>query len=116
MSDDRELREHLERLHAAGTSPRGLMSGDGVRSIEALTRDHMQRMGKPDGKCFYCGQPADRFHPIGPITITVMDPDTESTRGEPFVHEFCVWECFSHYAANQSGGIRRRTGPARSIP
>jgi hypothetical protein len=61
-------------------------------------------MEEPDGKCFYCRQPADRFHPLGPITITVSNHDIDSTRGEPYVHEFCIWECFSHWAATQSGG------------
>jgi hypothetical protein len=103
-NDDRELHDHLERLRAAGTSPRGLVSEDDLKDIAALTRDHMERFNKPDGKCLYCRQPVDRFHPIGPIVITVSDPDIDAARGEPFVHEFCVWECFSHWAANQSGG------------
>jgi hypothetical protein len=100
MSDDRELLEHLERLHAAGTSQHGLVSEDDLKDM----RDHMARTERPDGRCFYCGQPADRFHPLGPITITVSDPDIDSARGEPYVHEFCIWECFSHWAATQSGG------------
>jgi hypothetical protein len=100
-NDDRdELHEHLKRLQAAGTSPRGLLSGE---PTEDQIREHMARLHRPDGKCFYCGEPADRFHPIGPIMITVSDPDIRAG-GELFTHEFCVWECFSHWAANQSGG------------
>ena len=102
MSDDaRELREHLDRLQAAGTSPRGLVTDDDLKDIEALTERHMERFHRPDGKCLYCRQPADRFHPIGPIVIQISEPDT---RDEPFTHEFCVWGCFSHWAAVQSGG------------
>jgi hypothetical protein len=102
MSDDaRELHEHLQRLQAAGTSPRGLVSDDDLKDIEGLTERHMQRFQKPDGKCLYCRQPAGRFHPIGPIVIQISEPDT---RDEPLTHEFCVWECFSHWAAVQSGG------------
>ena len=99
MSDDaRELHEHLQRLQAAGTSPRGLLSGE---PTEDQIREHMERLHRPDGRCCYCGAPADRFHPIGPIVIQISEPDT---RDEPLTHEFCVWECFSHWAAVQSGG------------
>ena len=102
MSDDaQELREHLQRLQAAGTSPRGLVSDDDLKDIKGLTERHMERFQKPDGKCLYCRQPADRFHPIGPIVITVSEPDD---CGDSTTREFCTWECFSHWAAVQSGG------------
>jgi hypothetical protein len=103
MSDDDrdELHEHLKRLRAVGTSPRGLVSEDDLKDIATLTEDHLERFRKPDGRCLYCRQPADRFHPIGPIVITVSDPDTHY---KPTTHEFCVWECFSHWAAVQGGG------------
>jgi hypothetical protein len=100
-NDDQELRKHLERLHIAGTSPRGLMREDEDTDEDTLRREHMHRLQKPDGRCFYCRQAVNRFHPIGPIVITVSEPDD---CGDSTTREFCTWECFSHWAAVQSGG------------
>jgi hypothetical protein len=38
--------------------------------------------------------------PVGPITITVSDPD-----GDESTHEFCNWECLGHWAAECAGGV-----------
>jgi len=64
--------------------------------------DHMQRFHQPDGHCLHCRRPANRSHPVGPITITVSEPDN---CGEFFTHEFCCWECLAHWFATQAGGV-----------
>jgi hypothetical protein len=61
--------------------------------------EHMQRFLEPDGYCLQCRRPANQHHPVGPITITIRDPDEETT------HEFCNWECFGQWAAVQAGGV-----------
>ena len=61
--------------------------------------EEMQRFHKPDGYCLHCRRPANQHHPVGPITITIRDPDGEET------HEFCNWECLAHWFARQAGGV-----------
>src|SRR5262249_34967692 len=62
---------------------------------------HMQRLHQPDGKCFYCEQPADRLE-IGPVVVKVSDkPD--GTHRESCEYDFCSWECLGHWAAMQAG-------------
>jgi hypothetical protein len=53
---------------------------------------------KPDGYCFYCLEPADQYHPVGPLMVTISGPDEEE------IHEFCNWECLAHWAARAGGG------------
>jgi hypothetical protein len=53
----------------------------------------MQRFEYPDGRCYRCGQKADRHVPVGPLTVTVVDGD-----------ENCDWTCFGHWAAMTAGG------------
>jgi hypothetical protein len=62
--------------------------------------EHMQRFRNPDGCCLHCGRPVNRYHPVGPVTITLADPDMER-RGD---HEFCCWDCLACWAAQQAGG------------
>jgi hypothetical protein len=73
---------------------------DLYKDLPADEREYMQRYHKPDGVCFHCGQPANQHHPVGPITITVSDPD-----GDESTHEFCNWECLGHWAARCAGGV-----------
>jgi hypothetical protein len=73
---------------------------DLYKDLPADEREYMQRYHKPDGVCFHCGQPANQHHPVGPITITVSDPD-----GDESTHEFCNWECLGHWAAECAGGV-----------
>src|SRR5215475_15535300 len=56
---------------------------DLYKDLAADEREYMQRYHKPDAVCFHCGQPANQHHPVGPITITVSDPD-----GDESTHEF----------------------------
>src|SRR5262249_60270983 len=56
------------------------------KDLPADEREYMQRCHKPHGVCFHCGQAANQHHPVGPITITVSDPD-----GDESTHEFCNW-------------------------
>jgi hypothetical protein len=66
---------------------------------------HMQRLQKPDGYCWWCEQPANRHHPLSPITVTITlcGVDEEAT------HEFCGTQCFAHWAAECGGGDYRTT-------
>jgi len=73
---------------------------DLYKDLAADEREYMQRYHEPDGVCFHCGQPANQHHPVGPITITVSDPD-----GDESTHEFCNWECLGHWAAECTGGV-----------
>ena len=61
--------------------------------------EHTRRAEKPDGYCFYCGQPANQHHPVGPIVVKIFAPDDDET------HEFCNWECLGHWAARCAGGV-----------
>ena len=72
------------------------MTGSSGEWIE----EHLRRFHNPDGNCLNCRRPANRHHPVGPITITISDPD-----GDEFTHEFCCWGCFGHWAAVQAGGV-----------
>lgn len=72
-----------------------------MRKIEAAVEEHLQRFHTPDGSCLQCGQPANQYHPVGPVTVTVSEPDD---CGEIWTHEFCNWECFGRWAAVQAGG------------
>jgi hypothetical protein len=69
------------------------------KDYEHWVEEHMQRFRKPDGYCLHCRRPANQHHPVGPITITIRDPDGEET------HEFCNWECLAHWFARQAGGV-----------
>jgi hypothetical protein len=60
----------------------------------------IERFEHPDGRCYRCGQKADRHAPVGPLTVTVVDGDTNEE-----VHQFCDWTCFGHWAAMTAGGI-----------
>jgi hypothetical protein len=62
--------------------------------------EHMRRFLNPDGNCLHCRKPANRLHPVGPITITISEPDNEI-----LTHEFCCWECLAHRFARQAGGM-----------
>jgi hypothetical protein len=74
------------------------------RQIEAaaifvdIRGGHLQRYLKPDGRCLYCGNPADQCHPVGPISVKITAPDADE------IHEFCNWECFAQWAAEEAGG------------
>ena len=61
--------------------------------------DHMRRFRDPDGNCLHCRRPANRLYPVGPITITISEPDCDD-----LTHEFCGWECLGQWAAVQAGG------------
>jgi hypothetical protein len=68
-------------------------------SNDDLLEEHMRRFCKPDGYCLHCGRPANQYHPVGPITITITTPDENET------HEFCNWECLGRWAAAAGGGV-----------
>jgi len=72
-----------------------------AKHFEGAVEEHLQRFRKPDGYCLHCQHPANRYHPIGPITVTVSAPDDGD---EIWVHEFCNWRCFGRWAAEQAGG------------
>ena len=60
----------------------------------------LRRLEKPDGRCYYCEQPANQYHPVGPIVVKVSEPDD---CGEVWAYEFCNWECLGHWAAVEAG-------------
>jgi hypothetical protein len=59
------------------------------RTYDDWVEEHLQRFQDPDGNCLHCRRPANQHHPIGPITITISDPDGDES------HEFCEWRCFA---------------------
>ena len=83
---------------------RAAASGTDQRQIEAaaefvrIRKGHLQRYLEPDGRCLYCGHPADQCHPVGPISVKITAPDAYE------IHEFCTWECFGQWAAEEAGG------------
>jgi hypothetical protein len=60
----------------------------------------VRRIREPDGDCLHCRRPADRHHPVGPLWVTIREPD-----GELFLNAFCCWECLGQWAARQAGGV-----------
>ena len=66
---------------------------------DRLAEAHMQRFHKPDGYCWHCLSPANQHHPVGPITVTISEPDGGET------HEYCNWECLGQWTAEQAGGV-----------
>jgi hypothetical protein len=72
-----------------------------IDDVVDMFGEHMRRYLKPDGRCLQCGQPANQYHPVGPIVITISDPDSAE---DPRPHEFCEWRCFGRWAAVQAGG------------
>jgi hypothetical protein len=74
------------------------------RQIEAaaefvrIRERHLRRYLEPDGCGLYCGNPADQCHPVGPISVKITAPDAYE------IHEFCTWECFGQWAAEEAGG------------
>jgi hypothetical protein len=84
---DRSARKHGENIMS--------------NSIDDDLEEHMRRFLKPDGYCLQCRRPANQYHPIGPITITISDPDGDDI----LTHEFCEWPCFAKWAAVQAGGV-----------
>jgi hypothetical protein len=71
---------------------------DAERRKQELVNKRIERINKPDGLCYQCEKPADRYAPVGPIIITVTEPGDEI-----FAHEFCCWECIGHWFAVQAG-------------
>ena len=67
-------------------------------SADDLREEYLQRYDEPDGYCFYCGEPADQHHPVGPLVVTIVTPDEKEK------HEFCNWVCLGHWAADAAGG------------
>jgi len=45
------------------------------REFEDAVEEHLQRFRKPDGYCLHCQRPANRYHLVGPITVTLSAPD-----------------------------------------
>jgi len=72
-----------------------------TKQFESAFEEHLQRLRRPDGYCLHCQQPANRHHPVGPITITISEPDDQD---QIWVHEFCEWRCLAHWFAQQAGG------------
>jgi hypothetical protein len=52
-----------------------------------------RRLPKPT--CASCGHPADQYHPVGPITVTISGPDggVLLPSAQPDVRIFCNLEC-----------------------
>jgi hypothetical protein len=80
----------------------GAMTDDEVVNLRVERR--MRRLREPDGNCFYCEHAADRYAPVGPLTVRVtMHNDFEPGELETWTHEFCCWECLADWAAVQAG-------------
>jgi len=69
------------------------------REFEDAVEEHLQRFRKPDGYCLHCQRPANRYHLVGPITVTLSAPDDGDR-----THEFCDWRCAAAWFAEQAGG------------
>jgi hypothetical protein len=102
-SRDLETKTKLQRLlaehHKIGLRIDRIEECEHGSDDDEKHKEYMRRFSLPDGKCMQCGQPADRDHPIGPIVVTYSDPDEDER-----THEFCGWECFGQWAAEQAGG------------
>ena len=63
--------------------------------------EYMERLQKPDGRCLWCHEPASQHHPVGPIVVSISEPDDND---KIHTYEFCNWECLGHWAAECAGG------------
>src|SRR5262249_57882726 len=66
--------------------------------------------------CYHCKQAAARFFPIGPIIVTLKDPETFGDAG--IEYRFCKWECLAAWACVQAGvfGPREVDAQLAAIP
>jgi hypothetical protein len=87
-----------------------------MTNLTAKAQEHLARYRQPDGLCLYCGRAANHHYPVGPITITICEPD-DSGNGETDTHEheFCRWECLAEWAAVQAGGDFVVSEPAEDL-
>jgi hypothetical protein len=69
--------------------------------VDLRLERRLRRIMRPDGNCTHCERAADRYHPVGPITVTISEPDAD----EAVTYEFCNWRCLGHWAAIQGGGV-----------
>jgi hypothetical protein len=74
----------------------------GMSDWHAYVEAHLRRVHQPDGKCFHCRRPANRYHPIGPLKISINEPDDGD---QHWVREFCEWRCLACWAAEQAAGV-----------
>jgi hypothetical protein len=85
---------HTDRLLrlAALIGNRAHVAKEGPNTMSLLDDDfidrQIERFEHPDGRCYRCGQKADRHAPTGPLTVTVVDGDENQE-----THEFCDWTC-----------------------
>ena len=63
-----------------------------------------RRLGPPDGTCLHCHRAADALLDVGPLRISIDEPEPGSPRRKTSMHEFCSWECLAEWAAIQAGG------------
>jgi hypothetical protein len=49
--------------------------------------------------CSNCQEDAARFNPVGPIEVTIKDPELVGPIG--VVEIFCSWMCFGDWLSNQ---------------
>src|SRR5262249_47940992 len=52
--------------------------------------------------CYHCKQAAARFFPVGPIIVTLEDPESFGDAGS-IEYRFCKWECLAAWACVQAG-------------
>ena len=73
-----------------------------TRMSDERLESRLKRIGHPDGKCFHCEQPANRYDPVGPINVAISEFEIVGPEGVRY--EFCSWECLAHWAAREAGG------------
>jgi hypothetical protein len=66
-----------------------------------MTAAYQAGLMKPSPTCSLCECDAARYAPVGPIVVTIEDP--ESTDVGPIEKVFCCWECIADYFQVQAG-------------
>jgi hypothetical protein len=94
---DPRSREMIDVIRAAAPDTDQLQIEAAAEFVH-IREGHLQRYLDPDGRCLYCGNPADQCHPVGPIRVKITAPRADE------IHEFCNWECFGQWAAEEAGG------------
>ena len=61
--------------------------------------------------CLFCGKPSNRMPAVGPIEVSLKDPE----RPDGVRHEFCCWEClaksFAEWASGEFVSYKEKYGP-----
>jgi hypothetical protein len=56
----------------------------------------------PPGLCHACARDVARYAPVGPIVITITDPELIGP-DDPVEHTFCCWACAADFFQVQAG-------------